>query len=154
MTKVKEETKKKATKKKIKIENITVGLGDTRNIGNFEFIRVFTEFRVTVQKDQKVGDLQLKVRNLIIGLNDAIADRMQGKGSPLTLKEDKEVKIVGIVSHLGETRSTGNYENVKINNGLEGTVLDGQNAEEVLEAIIDGVIQLNKRDFNTVLTKG
>ena len=61
-------TKKKDTK--IKINKVTVGVGETKNIGNYESIRVYNELESPILEGQNVADVQEELRIAVIKLNE------------------------------------------------------------------------------------
>ena len=56
--------------KKLKINKVVFGLGETKNIGNFESLRVYNELEATVQEGDKVADIQKELREAVIKLNN------------------------------------------------------------------------------------
>jgi len=58
------------TKPKIKITRVVFGLGETKNIGNFESLRVYTELEAVVGEGDKVADINEQLREAVIKLNE------------------------------------------------------------------------------------
>jgi len=60
--------KKKDTK--INISKVTVGIGETKNIGNYESVRVYNELESPLLEGQNVADVQAELRKAAIQLNE------------------------------------------------------------------------------------
>ena len=54
----------------VTITKIVFGLGETKNIGNFESLRVYNELEATVLPGEKVSDIQKVLRERVILLNE------------------------------------------------------------------------------------
>lgn len=65
--------------KKIKITKITFGLGETKNIGNFESLRVYNELEAVVAEGDKVAEVQEELRKSVILLNERDFNVLLGK---------------------------------------------------------------------------
>ena len=76
MAKAKTNTKQD---KPIEITKITFGMGETRNIGNFESIRVYNELESPLVEGQKVSDVQEELRKAVIKLNERDFNSILGK---------------------------------------------------------------------------
>lgn len=61
--------KVKKTKPTFKIVKITSGVGETKNIGNYETTRVYNELEAEIIGDAKVSDAQKELRNMVLTLN-------------------------------------------------------------------------------------
>jgi hypothetical protein len=76
-----EERNKRRTqmgKSKIAPTKVVVGVGETKNIGNFESIRVYNELEAPVLEGQKVADIQEELRKAVIKLNERDFNAMLG----------------------------------------------------------------------------
>ena len=65
----------------------------------------------------------------------------------------KKATVTKVIFGLGETKNIGNFESLKVYNELEATILEGQKVSEVQAELRKMVVQLNERDFNTLLGK-
>lgn len=63
----------------MKIVKITHGIGETKNIGNYESIRTYNEIEALVEEDDKISDVQEKLRKAVLKLNKRDFDEMLGK---------------------------------------------------------------------------
>ena len=64
---VKAKTKEKL---KIKIVRVTTSVGETKNIGNFESLKVQNSLEAEVLKGQDVAEIQEELRNAAVKLNE------------------------------------------------------------------------------------
>ncbi len=65
--------------KKLKVNKVVFGLGETKNIGNFESLRVYNELEATVQEGDKVADVQEQLRKAVVKLNERDFNALLGK---------------------------------------------------------------------------
>lgn len=56
--------------KEIKITRVVVGIGETKNIGNYESIKVYNELEATVQEGDKISEIQEDLRKKVVQLNE------------------------------------------------------------------------------------
>lgn len=56
--------------KKVKVTKVVFGLGETKNIGNYESLKVYNELEAPVMEDDKVADVQEELRKAVIKLNE------------------------------------------------------------------------------------
>ena len=56
--------------KKIKIKKVIFGLGETKNIGNFESLRVYNELEATVGEGDSVATIHDELREAVKKLNE------------------------------------------------------------------------------------
>lgn len=61
---------KKTEKKKIKIVRVSTSVGETKNIGNYESLKVQNTLEAEVLEGQKVADIQEELRKAVIVLNE------------------------------------------------------------------------------------
>lgn len=79
-TKEEKKHKKEDSKmSKLKVNKIVFGLGETKNIGNFESLRVYNELEATIQDGDKVADVQEQLRNAVVKLNERDFNALIGK---------------------------------------------------------------------------
>lgn len=64
---VKAKTKEKI---KIKIIRVTTSIGETKNIGNFESLKVQNSLEAEVLEGQDVAEVQEELRNAAVKLNE------------------------------------------------------------------------------------
>jgi len=64
---------------KLIVNKIVFGLGETKNIGNFESLRVYNELEATIQEGDKVADVQEQLRMAVIKLNERDFNALIGK---------------------------------------------------------------------------
>jgi hypothetical protein len=57
-------------KKKIKIVRVSTSLGETKNIGNYESLRVQNTIEAEVLEGQEVADVQEQLREAVKKLNE------------------------------------------------------------------------------------
>ena len=57
-------------KLKIKIVRVTTSVGETKNIGNFESLKVQNSLEAEVLEGQSVADIQQELREAAIKLNE------------------------------------------------------------------------------------
>ena len=62
----------------MKIISITHGQGVTKNIGNYESLRVYNEVEALVEPGDKIKDIQVKLRKAIAKLNEKDFDDLLG----------------------------------------------------------------------------
>lgn len=55
---------------KPKVTKVIFGLGETKNIGNFESLKVYNELEATVGKGQKISEVQAELREMVRQLNE------------------------------------------------------------------------------------
>lgn len=65
--------------KKIKITKVVFGLGETKNIGNFESLRVYNELEATLLEGDKVAEVQEELRKAVVKLNEKDFNKLLGK---------------------------------------------------------------------------
>ena len=65
--------------KKLKVTKIVFGLGETKNIGNFESLRVYNELEAVVQEGDRVEEIQEELRKAVILLNKRDFNVLLGK---------------------------------------------------------------------------
>lgn len=65
--------------KKLKVNKVVFGLGETKNIGNFESLRVYNELEAVVQEGDKVADVQEQLRKAVVKLNERDFNQLLGK---------------------------------------------------------------------------
>ena len=56
--------------KKIKINKVTFGLGETREIRKFEYIKIYNELEAVVGEGDSVADIQEQLREAVLKLNE------------------------------------------------------------------------------------
>lgn len=74
--------KKKESVKKVEvpdIKKITFGIGETKNIGNFESIKVYNELEAVLREGEKISDVQRKLREMVVLLNERDFNALLGK---------------------------------------------------------------------------
>lgn len=54
----------------VTITKIVFGLGETKNIGNFESLKVYNELEATLLPGEKVSDIQKVLRERVVLLNE------------------------------------------------------------------------------------
>jgi hypothetical protein len=62
--------KKKVETAKVAPSKVVFGLGETRNIGNFESLRVYNELEAPILEGQKVAEVQEELRKAVVKLNE------------------------------------------------------------------------------------
>lgn len=62
----------------IKIKEVTVGVGETKNIGNYESIKVYNELSATLLDGQKVADIQKELASAVRKLNETTFNDLLG----------------------------------------------------------------------------
>lgn len=70
---------KKTEKKKIKIVRVSTSVGETKNIGNYESLKVQNTLEAEVLEGQKVADIQEELRKAVIVLNERDFNEMLKK---------------------------------------------------------------------------
>jgi len=63
----------------MKVNKVTTGIGETKNIGNYESVRVYTELEATLEKGDKISDVQKELREMIVKLNERDFNNLTGK---------------------------------------------------------------------------
>ena len=65
--------------KKVKIVKVTFGIGETKNIGNFESLKIYNELEAAVGEGDTVADIHAQLKDAVLKLNEFDFNTILGK---------------------------------------------------------------------------